>query len=161
MELTLFRHGIAEDQGPDGSDASRRLTEEGVTRTTACAKGLATILEKPDVILTSPKARARATADILGKQFGLEPQVEDVIADGVAQDVLDMLSTRPEYAVMIVGHEPILSGAIAIALSMRGGSLINMKKAGCAHLTISWSPSKVTRSILHWHLTPKILRSLA
>jgi len=29
MEIYLLRHGIAEDSSPSGSDADRRLTDEG------------------------------------------------------------------------------------------------------------------------------------
>ena len=32
MQVIIFRHGIAEVQGPDGSDYGRRLTDEGVEK---------------------------------------------------------------------------------------------------------------------------------
>jgi len=64
MKLYIFRHGIAEDVGPDGTDDSRRLTREGVDKTRKAAAGIARLGAKPDVILTSPKVRAAQTADL-------------------------------------------------------------------------------------------------
>jgi len=73
MQLLVFRHGIAEDDSAGGSDFSRQLTDEGVDRTRRAAAGLRKVAPSPQVILTSPKVRARQTADLAGEAFDRSP----------------------------------------------------------------------------------------
>ena len=156
MELYVFRHGIAEDHGPDGSDASRRLTREGVEKTTEVVRGLAKLIDKPDVILTSPKVRAKHTAEIVGKAVDMKPETFEVLAHGPAAAVVSALAKRKEDSVIIVGHEPTLSEAIESLLFGEARGVIELKKAGCAALTVD--PDARTGRLI-WLATPKILRA--
>ena len=58
-----------------GDDAERPLTNEGRKQVRLVAKKLTRLGVKPDVILTSPYARAVQTAAITAKVLGLEGQV--------------------------------------------------------------------------------------
>lgn len=132
MELIIFRHGLAEDVGPDGKDASRRLTAEGQEKTLAAARGLAEIIDRPSVILASPKVRAMQTAKILGKVFDRTPVEMALLAEGPAARVAPVLAKREEPSVMIVGHEPTLSElASSLLTSGIAHGFIELKKAGC------------------------------
>jgi len=63
VRLLIIRHAIAVDPETAGvDDAERPLTEEGSNKWRAAAQGLATILDPPDALLTSPLLRARQTA---------------------------------------------------------------------------------------------------
>ena len=121
MRLLVFRHGIAEDHAADGTDASRALTGQGVERTRAAARGLAAFTDPPDVILSSPKTRALQTAREAGAAFGRDVEVLAALADGPPAETLRALAARTEEAVMIVGHEPMLSELVEQAYQEIGG----------------------------------------
>ena len=153
MRLLVFRHGIAEDVSADGTDASRLLTPQGVERTRKAARGLTAFCDPPDVILTSPKARARQTADAAGEAFGSPIELLEELADGPPGPALSALAERPEETVMIVGHEPMLSELIGILI----GGAVELKKGAVARLDVR----ALTRggATLRWLLPPKVLRA--
>jgi phosphohistidine phosphatase len=162
MHLILFRHGIAEETGPDGSDDSRRLTPEGVQRTRQAAAGLTRVAKPPSVILTSPLVRARQTAQIVGEAFDLLPRELDELAHGPADAVIDRLRQRDEGVVLIVGHEPTLSRIIEqLCTGADHQSFVQMKKAGCACVQTQFdTPGTEGASKLLWLATAKMLRQI-
>jgi phosphohistidine phosphatase len=162
MQLYVFRHGIAEPAAVGMPDADRPLSPQGIERTAAAAKGLARFANRPEVILTSPKVRARQSAGILGDVFDLTPTVVDVLTDAPALDVIHMLRRRDEQCVLIVGHEPTLSGVIeALCTQKNVLSFIDMKKAACALVDAPLHPEDPPGpGQLKWLLPPRALRAL-
>jgi phosphohistidine phosphatase len=164
VRLLVFRHGIAEDTSADGTDASRVLTADGVTRTRKAARGLARLCDPPDVILTSPKARARQTADAAAEAFGGCPmEVLEELADGPPEPALRALARRSEETVMIVGHEPMLSELVEqVCTGSRSRGFVDLRKAGCACLDVALGPGgEATEATLLWLATAKMLRAAA
>lgn len=167
MELLIFRHGIAEDVSPSGDDARRRLTERGVERTAAAARGLATLIEPPDRVLTSPKTRARQTAEIAAGIFDRPVELVPVIAHGSAEAIREALAQRDEARLMVVGHEPTLGELVALLIGGRpGAGAVAMKKAGAAWLEADvddggGAGSARSRGVLRALLPPRVLRALA
>jgi len=160
MKLLVFRHGIAEDHGPDGTDASRRLTDEGVARARSAALGLAVIAEAPEVILTSPKVRAVQTAEAAREVFDAKMVVEETLGEGTARAIVALLSRRLESRVMIAGHEPALSGVVERLCTGTEGGFVPLKKAGCACVDVDFGHAPPAASLL-WLATPRMLRALA
>jgi phosphohistidine phosphatase len=162
MRLLVFRHGIAEEHAADGHDASRVLTAEGVERTRAAARGLARIADPLDIILTSPKMRALQTANEAGAAFGCAVEVLGCLSGGSPDEALRGLAARGEQAVMIVGHEPMLSELVEqVCTGSRRLGFVDMRKAGCACLdVVLQSSGDVTAATLLWLATPRILRAL-
>ncbi len=160
MQLLIFRHGIAEDLPATGRDFDRRLTPRGVERTTASARGLTELCDAPELILTSPKVRAVQTAQIAAEAFDRPVEADEVIAEGTAADIRDMLTGRKERRLMLVGHEPTLSELIERLIAdrpLRGGLLL--KKAGAALVDIGLGRGEESDpGILHWLLPPRALR---
>src|SRR3979411_1206629 len=66
MDLYIVRHGIAVDREDPKcpADPDRYLTEDGIEKTKAVAKGLAALGISPDLFLSSPYLRAMQTAEI-------------------------------------------------------------------------------------------------
>jgi phosphohistidine phosphatase len=81
VKLLLIRHAPAVRNGSPGTrDHDRPLTPQGRARFRLAARGLARIADRPDVLLTSPLARARATADIAAAAFrNVRPRVEPAL----------------------------------------------------------------------------------
>ena len=156
MELLLFRHGIAADESPDGSDDARPLTDEGRDRTLAAAKGLAAIIDPPDVIFTSPKVRAEQTAAIVGKVMDRKPLEMKELAGSSIEAIISRLAKVKEPRVMIVGHEPTFSRLVeTLCTGGKAEQFVQLKKAGCACVLID-GPF----ATLQWLATPKMLRGI-
>jgi phosphohistidine phosphatase len=125
MKLIVVRHAEAVERTAEVHEEGRYLTPEGrsffrKTARTMLDKGI-----KPDLILTSPLLRAVQTADILAETISYAgPLVAtEELAPGFDMQALQkLLETYPETREMvIVGHEPDLSGVIVSLLSLPGG----------------------------------------
>lgn len=164
MMLYVLRHGIAEEIGPDGDDGSRRLTPGGRRKLRAAAGGMRALGLRSDVILTSPLARAAETAAIVAEVLGGEPAPRDLpaLAQGVppGETVRALRPFARHGRVVIVGHEPGLSGVVALLLtgSPEGLELV-LKKGGLVALELHEPGHHAAR--LRWLLTPRQLRRLA
>ncbi len=163
MRLYLFRHGPAQEQAPDGGDDLRALTAKGIKRTRVCARGLARLIDAPEVLLTSPKLRAAQTADIVAEVLKVKPHALPELAQGSPQKLLRKLAKLNPPTVMIVGHEPMLSQLIALVCTGDAScEFAPLKKAGCACL--QWDDPSVNHATpgrLLWLAPPSMLRKLA
>jgi phosphohistidine phosphatase len=120
--IWLLRHGDAEPHG--GDDASRQLTEKGKKQAEAAGKAIAALGIEIEACLTSPKVRALQTAKIACAPLGMEPEVAEELRGGLI-DVRELAAGRE---VLLVGHEPDLSNAVA---ELTGGR-VKLKKGGLA-----------------------------
>lgn len=162
MKLLLVRHAAAVPSGTPGvSDDERPLTAEGEARFRLAAAGLARITDRPDVLLTSPLARARATAGIAARAFGgLEPALEPALAHGTAETILTALAAHASATTMVVvGHEPLLSAVVARLVGVRDSERVAFKKGGAALVDLPHGLFGAGRLV--WFLQPRILRTLA
>ena len=139
--IWLLRHGDAED-GAD--DAARALTGKGERQAEAAGRALAALGVELDACLTSPKVPALDTARIACSRLSVEPEPADELAGGDID--VEALAGRGE--VLLVGHEPDFSNAIAA----RTGARIKLKKGGVA---------AIDDRLLHALLRPKELAAIA
>jgi phosphohistidine phosphatase len=142
--IWLLRHGDAE-AGEGKPDADRELTEKGESQSVAAGKALKALGVQLDVCLTSPKVRARRTAELACEALGTPIEDDERLAGGDF-DPLELAAGRGE--VMMVGHEPDFSQAVALAT----GSRVKMKKGGIA---------AIDDHILHVLVRPKDLKAIA
>jgi phosphohistidine phosphatase len=142
--IWLLRHADAED-GAGKPDAERDLTENGERQSRNAGRALKELGVELDVCLTSPKLRARQTAELACESLDCPIEEDDRLAGGDF-DPLELAADRGE--VMLVGHEPDFSGAVALVT----GSRVQFKKGGVAALD---------DHILHVLLRPKDLKAIA
>ncbi len=162
MKVLLIRHASAVPRGTPGiADDDRPLTPRGKARFRVAARGLARIAHRPDVLLTSPLPRARATAEIAASAFHrIEPTIGPVLAHGSVADVVAVLARQPaDSMVAIVGHEPVLSSLLARLLGANAGDGFAFKKGGAALVDLPGGPRATGRLV--WFIKPRILRTLA
>jgi len=161
MDLLIIRHGQAEPRGDGGSDASRRLTEDGRKKLRRGAKGLSKLVPEIDVLVSSPLVRAVKTAAIVAEAYGglaveetpcLEPEREP-------KELADWRAGRPSATLAIVGHEPLLSHAASWFLSGLRTSFLELKTGGACLLSF---PDEIGagRARLVFALTPWQLRRM-
>ncbi len=81
-------------------------------------------------VFASPRVRALETARLVCVELGAEPVVHEALSGGFDErDAAALVATtRPGSSVLLVGHEPDLSGVVAALTSAR----IEMKKGGVA-----------------------------
>jgi phosphohistidine phosphatase len=164
MELYILRHGIAVPRGTPGyPDDDRPLTEEGVEKMKAGAKGIAQVVSGFDVIISSPLVRALDTAKITAKAAAYKNEIvitEFLIPGTPMKTLLKFLEGyKDKERVLIAGHEPQL-GFIASNLIGAEDSVIMFKKGGICRIDIT-SLTSGEKGTLVWSMTPKQLRLLA
>ena len=163
MFIYILRHAIAVQRGAAGyPNDDRPLTDDGKEKMRKEARGIATLIDKVDVILTSPLIRAQDTATIAAEALGADHKVEvckELLPGSSAKKLLLYLAKYKNLDhIMIVGHEPDL-GFLASALLGSEHSIVEFKKGAMCCIEISSLPPREAGT-LHWHLQPKQLREL-
>lgn len=112
MELILWRHAEAEDSHPD---LARVLTLRGHKQAADMAAWLKPKLPRDTRILVSPAARTQQTVAALGLDF----ITLDTITPGASAQSLLQAAGWPEAkgSVLVVGHQPTLGMAAALAMT--------------------------------------------
>jgi phosphohistidine phosphatase len=124
MDLILWRHAEAEEDGPD---LERRLTPKGRKQAKRVAAWLLQRLPSKIAVLSSPARRARQTADALELRAKL---VEELAPGAGVGDVLEAADwPRRKSAVLVVGHQPTL-GCVAGYLVSGSPVEWSIKKGG-------------------------------
>jgi phosphohistidine phosphatase len=157
MRLFFVRHGIAED-GNGIDDFERKLTQAGIEQMRTSAKVMADLKIAPKQIFSSPRVRARQTADIVAEALGVQVEVrEEVGFEFTTEAVASLINGLPDDAeVMFVGHEPSFSETVG---ALTGGGKVMMKKGGLARVDLF---SRVPlRGMLIWLIAPRVFGILA
>jgi len=165
MELYLLRHAKAVPLDPRRfkTDAERPLTPEGEERMERLAEAMLALDLDFSLILSSPFPRARKTAEIVAKTFGIERRLkftEHLAIPGNSAALIRSIADHYSHrrSILLVGHEPQLSELGGVLISGKPGVGLVMKKAGLAKLEIA----KLTFgkcATLEWLLTPRLLEA--
>lgn len=165
MKLYILRHGTAENEPPSGGDdGTRRLTSRGREKVREAAAGMRALGIKFDAILTSPLPRAAETAELVASVYsgGPTPEVLAALATGVtpADTVAALKPYEQHHQLMIVGHEPGLSGIASLLLTGSVNSMsFDLKKSGMIALKIHDGIERAGAQLC-WVLTSRQLRRL-
>jgi phosphohistidine phosphatase len=155
MQVYFLRHGEAEKNG-QGEDSERPLSRDGVARMKQEASAIAGLDLGIQLIVTSPLARARQTADIVARELHLRESlaIDDRLAPGFGRDALVQVLKKHagRKSLMLVGHDPDFSEMIAACI---GGGRVECKKGGFARVDID-DPSSL-RGTLIWLVPPRVL----
>jgi phosphohistidine phosphatase len=118
VQVVLIRHAAAVDETLELRDPHRHLTPEGRQQARCLGDRLRWHDCAPTHVWTSPLARAVQTAELIAGAMHSSVCVEIVPAlapDGSPRDVVAAVrALAPGSAVMLVGHEPSLSGIGAL-----------------------------------------------
>ena len=167
MHIYLIRHAEAQQLGQknDFSDEKRVLTGEGRDRMREGAKGLRALAVEPDLVLTSPLARALETAEIVAAALGVNKK--EIVQTGNLKPgaLIDELFAEIKKhtgveSLGLVGHEPDLSGIISKIVMGQGRIPLDLKKGSVCCLNVT-ETVPMLRGNLVWLLTLKHLRMLS
>lgn len=154
-DLYLLRHAHAGN--PDawtGDDAERPLSAKGRGQADRLARYLASIDLKLDAIVTSPKVRARQTAEPVAAALGVKYTTDARLASGLDEDALEaIVNDAGGERVMLVGHDPDFSD---VAASLCGAENLPLKKGALARFETD-RPIRPSGAVLRWLVPPDLL----
>ena len=143
-QLWMLRHADAEPHGTR-QDAERRLTERGRRQADVAGLALARVQVSFVAALSSPKARARETAELALARMAAAQRPEltlhDPLAGGFdAGQALDAVAGAGRAGpLLLVGHEPDLSGIVGDLT----GARVDLKKGGLAVVRLGGAGSEL------------------
>jgi phosphohistidine phosphatase len=155
-ELRLLRHAHAGD--PEkwrGPAAERPLSDKGRRQAERLGRLLAAIDDRPDAFVTSPKVRARETAELAARDIGARVVVDERLGgplelatlEAILRDVGD--PAKP----CLVGHDPDFSELLT---QLVGASDIAMRKGAYARIDLA-RPLTAGGGALRYLITPDLL----
>lgn len=156
MQLYLVRHADAGDpQAWNGDDDVRPLSEKGRRQSKRLGRFLSAIDLQPDALITSPKVRALDTARMVADRLGTDVTVDERLGGPVSLSGLgEILSGLGVARPMLVGHDPDLSGLVAM---LCGASRVPMKKGALCRIDVE-PPLQPGGGVLRWLIPPSLLR---
>ena len=166
MELYILRHGEAGQRSSQPGDGIRPLTSAGKAEILQIAKALKVIGLKFDLVVTSPLKRAYDTAMIVSDIFNIGNRLQvwkELSPEGQRTDIYRKISQlREEYAVLVVGHQPLLGDMVNDIIHKGKSSPCNLllKKGGVVRLRLV-SKNNIPRGELRWLLSPRILKNIS
>lgn len=163
MKLILMRHAEAEEYDPlrYPDDSLRPLNKDGVKTQGKVAKALKRMGLKPARIFTSPRLRARQTAEITAELFGLQTVLVESPALGKEYSVTAVLKLLAgcgaEETVLCVGHEPDLSELGGALLSPGHNLGIKFVKSGVMGVRFDGPPKPGTATLIYFYRPQDLL----
>ncbi len=157
IELHLLRHAHASDpQGWSGPDDLRPLSEKGEKQAERLGRFLAGIGFEPDAIISSPKARAARTAEIVAGHLGVKVALDARLAGGLDLGVVEAVlrDARDPRRPVLVGHDPDFTDLVELVVGPCG---LTMKKGAMVRIDIG-RPLAPGGGTLAWLVTPDLLK---
>jgi phosphohistidine phosphatase len=155
LELYLLRHAHAGNSATwHGTDAARPLSRKGRRQAEQLGAFLAERAFAPDAILTSPKVRARQTAELVADALGIRVTVDDRLAGPLDVDVVSALvEGAGGTSIVLVGHDPDFS---ELAARLSGAEYLPVSKGALVRIDIAM-PIDAATGILRWLLPPDLV----
>ncbi len=134
----VLRHAHAEAQSSDGTDFARELSERGRGEAQRAAEALQKLLDgRIPRILSSPAARAEATAQVVADSLGDSVGFNARIYNATPGDLLDVFNaTGPTETVLLVGHNPGIEEVVALLVDGRSQAHRGMPTSGIAVIDV-------------------------
>jgi phosphohistidine phosphatase len=115
MNLVLWRHADAENAAPGAADEGRCLTAKGEKQAKRMAAWLKSQLPEDAEVLVSPARRAQQTAQALTRRFRTSSEIGTAAGPESVLKAADW--PEGDGTVVVVGHQPTLGQAAALALT--------------------------------------------
>ncbi len=153
--LYLLRHAHAGSAAAwSGDDVERPLSERGKDQARRLGKLLAERGVVPDTIISSPKVRARQTANLVADALGVGVTSDERLAQDFDLDALaELMAGVGSGSLMVVGHDPDFSDMLA---TLVGAPDMPMRKGALARVDVQL-PLGPGCGILRWLFPPELL----
>lgn len=161
MEIYLIRHGAAYEKR---EDSERHLNNDGVNQCHLTGIALKKLDIQFDLIVSSPKARARQTAEIIAEEVDYSCDgikiTEALVPTALPKETISYLNDFADAKrVMLAGHLPLL-GYLASELLINTSEIsFYFEPAAVCH--IDTEQPHTFAGHFRWFLTPEHLRLIA
>lgn len=159
--LLLMRHAKSDWSADFDRDEERPLDEQGRLSAARAGRWLTAVDRVPDRVVCSPAVRTRSTAEraVEAGSWRRPLDVDQRIYDADPRALMQVLASTDESAgtLLLVGHEPGLSGTLAHLL---GGAALRVPPAAIACLELdldSWADLEGGCGTLLWLVPPDLL----
>ncbi len=161
MEIYLVRHGAAYTKE---EDPERHLNNDGVNQCHLTGRALKKLDITFDLIVSSPKVRARQTAEIIAEEVGYsnnEIKVTEKLEPTAApRDTISYLKDFTDTKrIMLAGHLPLLGHLASELLSNTSQISFYFEPGAVCQINIG-QPHSHTGDF-RWFLAPEHLRIMA
>jgi len=161
MDLYVLRHGKAETSvSQEGTDSDRALTIQGRNEIHQISAWMVRRGCRFDIIATSPLRRAIETAEIIAETYGLRKNLliwKELLPGMDFDQLMEKIDSCSDVSsLLIIGHEPSLSGYIGRIISQGGQASVQLKKGGLARIR-NFTPLPVFGE-LSWLIPPGHMR---
>lgn len=161
-KLYLLRHAKTLERQSDESDVERQLQAIGIQNATRMGINFKNKNIFPDMVISSPAVRAKATAELVTEQIGYDMSkihFNDEIYNASIRTLLKAINNfKDEWnSVLLVGHNPAIS---YLAEYLSGEPIGDMSTCGLVHLSFdlkSWSLLSENNGNFKWYETPNSL----
>jgi phosphohistidine phosphatase len=159
FQLYLLRHAHAGNSANwTGDDADRPLSARGRDQAKRLGVFLAGRGVLPDTIVSSPKLRARQTANLVADALGVGVASDDRLIEDFELDALSgLIAGVGGTSLMIVGHDPDFSDLLA---TLVGAAEMRLRKGALARVDLAL-PLGPGCGILRWLVPPELLPDTA
>lgn len=165
MDLLVIRHAIAMERDDyaalSDDDDTRPLTEVGAKKMRRVAQGLRQVVERIDLLASSPLTRALETAHIVADAYGMPVgRVVDALRpENSSESVLEWTHEEAHGSVCaLVGHEPNLGQLVTWLMTGLDAPRVTLKKGGACLLGFD-GRIEAGAGTLRWLMTPSQLIS--
>lgn len=167
MKIYLLRHGTAQEReeaiGKGLPDAERALLPKGKEKNLEMLNWFKDQGIEFDALMSSPYRRALQTAEQMRPvvKGDLHLAVVELIPSAPVASFGQWLKTlnKNYRSILVVGHEPMLSGFASWLCAGAMSSFIELKKSGCLCLEVESLQDLSARSAeLKWTVNPKLLK---
>ena len=162
MIIYFLRHASAgEKRANPKQDDKRPLDKQGIEQCRFIGAALSAADVQVDLVISSPLKRATQTASLVGNELGYDADLKiepSLRPDASFESFRDMLRKYSKLdTIMVIGHNPSITEFCGLLLTNGiDTQVVELKKAGVARVEYSGK----SNAILHWVLTPKLVRSL-
>lgn len=161
MEVYLVRHGAALTKE---DDPERHLNKDGLDQCHLSGRALRILDIKLDLVISSPKARARQTAEIIAEEVGYARDeiktTESLNPTASPKDTISYLNNFTDKdKIMLAGHLPLLGNLASELLSKDSQISFYFEAVAVCRIDVD-QPFSHTGDF-RWFLTPEQLRLIA
>jgi phosphohistidine phosphatase len=157
MEIYLMQHGEAY---PEEEDPERKLTPQGREQIKLAGRILNQLGITFDTIISSPKARAKQTAEIVSQETGFPEEdiqiTETLSPTAPAQSAIDYLNRLgSNNRILLCGHLPSLAEISSLLLCKGSRVSIGFQMGGICRIDIE---NLLTQEgVIRWLLPPELI----
>lgn len=155
LTLYIIRHAQAEEGDRHTKDFDRHLTSKGMRQSMQAGRMLKELEVKPDLMVSSPAARAITTAELIAQQIGYDRDAvkhEEEMYNASFRTLLRLIQELPDdkQHVIITGHNP---GFSYLAENLSQKNTNGLSKAAMVKITFDtdkWALASEDTSSFDW-----------